>query len=172
MFLSTSGQEKASIKTSENDELSILLSKQDKNKNEHLADVKNQNMGTVILSNISSTSTVNSTKELVDLAKKLVDKIELSVSMLKDKSAVNITIDKGALKNTNVSVTLVNGELRVNVQHLAHQAAIVNQFSPLLMEALQKQSTEYKVLVNAATKKDEDDRISQKDDANDNQSNT
>ncbi|WP_394390392.1 hypothetical protein [Shewanella woodyi] len=105
----------------------------------------NNTPGNIILANIKTNEPLN--QQLHTLVNQIVERIQILVPNLANQGRVQLVVDQGQLKGTEVSISLKNNQLTVTLVHSNQNAELLQQLRPELLERLQKINTEHQVRI-------------------------
>ncbi|MPY25666.1 type III secretion system needle length determinant [Shewanella psychropiezotolerans] len=105
--------------------------------------------GNIILANIKTSEPIN--QQLHTLVSQLVERIQILVPNIATQDRVQLVLDKGQLKGTEITISLKNNQLTVTLIHSSQNAELLQHMRPELLERLQRMNTDQQVRVITTT---------------------
>ena len=111
----------------------------------HISAQQNNTPGQIILANLKTPEPMN--QQLHNLVSQLVDKVQILVPNLGNQNRIQLVLEQGQLKGTEITITLQNNQLNVTLSHSNQHTELLKQLRPELLERLQKMNTDQQVRV-------------------------
>lgn len=111
----------------------------------HISAQQNNTPGQIILANLKMPEPMN--QQLHNLVSQLIDKVQILVPNLGNQNRVQLVLEQGQLKGTEITITLQNNQLNVTLSHSGQHTELLQQLRPELLERLQKMNTDQQVRV-------------------------
>lgn len=111
----------------------------------HISAQQNNTPGQIILANLKTPEPMN--QQFHNLVSQLVDKVQILVPNLGNQNRVQLVLEQGQLKGTEITITLQNNQLNVTLSHSNQHTELLKQLRPELLERLQKMNTDQQVRV-------------------------
>ncbi|NRD71758.1 hypothetical protein HQQ94_00515 [Shewanella sp. VB17] len=101
--------------------------------------------GNIILTNIKTNEPINT--QLHNLVSQLVERVQIVVPNLANQNSVQLVLDQGKLKGTEITITLQNNQLLVTLAHSGQHTELLQKMHPELLERLQRINTDQQVRI-------------------------
>ena len=101
--------------------------------------------GNIILTNIKTSEPRN--QQLHALVSQLVERIQILVPNLARQDRVQLVLEQGPLKGTEITILLQNNRLTITLVHSSQNAELLQQMRPELLERLQRINTDQQVRI-------------------------
>ncbi|WP_445945822.1 hypothetical protein [Shewanella sp.] len=109
----------------------------------------NNTPGNIILSNLKTPEPMSFERQ--QLISQLIDKVQILIPSLghatPGQNRVQLVLEKGLLKGTEITISLQNNQLSVNLIHSNEHAQLLQHARPELLERLQKLNPELQVRI-------------------------
>ncbi|AQS40636.1 hypothetical protein Sps_05573 [Shewanella psychrophila] len=101
--------------------------------------------GNIILANIKTSEPIN--QQLHTLVSQLVERIQILVPNITNQDRIQLILDKGQLKGTEITISLKNNQLTVTLIHSSQNAELLQHMRPELLDRLQRINIDQQVRV-------------------------
>lgn len=105
----------------------------------------NNTPGNIILANMKTSEPINT--HLHSLVSQLVERVQILVPNLAGQNKVQLILEQGKLKGTEITITLQNNQLTVTLAHNGQHTELLKKMYPELLERLQRLNTDQHVRI-------------------------